>query len=77
MVAPHPDDETMGCGEPLLKRRVPGDQIHFDEKVRIMAIYESKFGEFPFPRSEQAIHALAAPRQGSSSGSKEAEASSC
>lgn len=46
---------------------------YLDEKVNIMAIYKSEFGEFPFPRSEQAIRALAALR-GSTSGAKAAEA---
>ncbi|CAG1022529.1 PIG-L family deacetylase [Methylomonas sp. LL1] len=29
VVAPHPDDETLGCGGTLLKHRQAGDQIHW------------------------------------------------
>ena len=28
-VAPHPDDETLGCGGTLLKHKNDGDQIHW------------------------------------------------
>ena len=46
---------------------------HLENKLRAMAIYSSEVGEFPFPRSDQAISALAILR-GASSGFKEAEA---
>jgi N-acetylglucosamine malate deacetylase 1 len=29
VVAPHPDDETLGCGGTLLRHRAQGDQIHW------------------------------------------------
>ena len=44
-----------------------------DEKVGIMALYSGEMGEFPFPRSEASIRALAATR-GSQSGFAAAEA---
>lgn len=42
-------------------------------KIEIMKIYTSELGEFPFPRSEEAVRALAAVR-GLTSGCQEAEA---
>jgi LmbE family N-acetylglucosaminyl deacetylase len=44
-----------------------------EKKIDIMKIYESELGEFPFPRSEKAIQALAMLR-GAASGCKSAEA---
>ena len=44
-----------------------------DDKLRAMDIYESELGVFPFPRSHEAIRALAALR-GAASGFKAAEA---
>ena len=29
VVAPHPDDETLGCGGTLLKHKSEGDKIHW------------------------------------------------
>lgn len=29
VIAPHPDDETLGCGGTLLKHKASGDQIHW------------------------------------------------
>jgi N-acetylglucosamine malate deacetylase 1 len=46
---------------------------HLEGKLRAMSIYSSEVGEFPFPRSSQAISAQAILR-GASSGFKEAEA---
>jgi LmbE family N-acetylglucosaminyl deacetylase len=46
---------------------------HLENKLRAMDIYSSEVGEFPFPRSNQAISAQAILR-GASSGFKEAEA---
>jgi LmbE family N-acetylglucosaminyl deacetylase len=46
---------------------------HLEDKLRAMGIYSSEVGEFPFPRSNQAISALATLR-GASSGFKQAEA---
>ena len=43
------------------------------DKLRAMDIYESELGEFPFPRSHEAIRALATLR-GAASGFKAAEA---
>lgn len=46
---------------------------YLDEKIETMKIYESEMGEFPFPRSEKTLRALAALR-GSQSGFEAAEA---
>ncbi|MFI8711548.1 PIG-L deacetylase family protein [Brevibacillus brevis] len=44
-----------------------------DRKIEIMKVFESEIGEFPFPRSEESIRALAALR-GTACGCKAAEA---
>lgn len=46
---------------------------HLTDKLRAMDIYRSELGEFPFPRSQEAICALATLR-GAASGFKAAEA---
>jgi len=46
---------------------------YIDKKIEIMKLYESEMGEFPFPRSEETIRALATFR-GSQSGFQAAEA---
>lgn len=46
---------------------------HLDGKLYAMEIYESEMGKFPFPRSQEAIRALATLR-GAASGFKAAEA---
>ena len=46
---------------------------HIDGKVEALGLYESELGAFPFPRSEEAVRALAAFR-GSSAGCQAAEA---
>ncbi|MCM3596565.1 PIG-L family deacetylase [Metabacillus idriensis] len=43
-----------------------------DQKIEIMKVFQSEMGEFPFPRSEQAIRALSSYR-GASSGFQFAE----
>jgi len=43
-----------------------------DRKIELMKIYASEMGEFPFPRSEKALRALAQLR-GSQAGFKAAE----
>lgn len=45
----------------------------FDKKIKAMDIYASEIGDFPFPRSHEAIRALATLR-GAASGFKAAEA---
>jgi hypothetical protein len=40
---------------------------HIDRKLELMSIYKSEMGQFPFPRSETALRALAKTR-GSQSG---------
>ena len=44
-----------------------------DQKIEIMNVFSSELGEFPFPRSIEAIRALASIR-GAASGYKAAEA---
>jgi LmbE family N-acetylglucosaminyl deacetylase len=44
-----------------------------ERKLEIMAVYQSEMSEFPFPRSVEAIRALASLR-GASSGFRAAEA---
>ena len=46
---------------------------YLNDKIRAMDIYASEIGEFPFPRSHEAIQALAILR-GAASGFKAAEA---
>ena len=48
-------------------------EAFLDDKLRAMDIYESELGVFPFPRSHEAIRALATLR-GAASGFKAAEA---
>jgi len=48
-------------------------EAFLDEKIETMKIYQSEMGEFPFPRSEKIMRALATLR-GSQSGFKAAEA---
>ena len=45
---------------------------YLEQKLELLRIYASELGEFPFPRSETAIQALAQFR-GSSSGFENAE----
>ena len=46
---------------------------YLEKKLEIMRIYEGELGDFPFPRSEEAIRALASLR-GAAAGCKAAEA---
>ena len=39
VVAPHPDDETLGCGGTLLKHKKEKDQIHWLIITKIDHIY--------------------------------------
>lgn len=48
-------------------------EAYLEEKLRAMDIYASELGDFPFPRSHEAIRALATLR-GAASGFKAAEA---
>lgn len=47
--------------------------MHIDKKMELMSVYESELGEFPFPRSDKAIRALATLR-GAEAGFEAAEA---
>lgn len=46
---------------------------HLEEKLQVLRLYPGEMGEFPFPRSEEAVRALAAWR-GSLCGARAAEA---
>ena len=46
---------------------------HLEDKINVMKLYEDQIGEFPFPRGEEILRALAALR-GSQSGYRAAEA---
>lgn len=58
------------CFQPNIFMNIEG---YLENKLRAMGIYSSEVGEFPFPRSNEAISALATLR-GASSGFKQAEA---
>ncbi|MBT6940542.1 MAG: PIG-L family deacetylase [Candidatus Marinimicrobia bacterium] len=47
--------------------------LYIDDKIEVMKIYANEMGEFPFPRSEKTLRALAILR-GSQSGFESAEA---
>lgn len=50
--------------------------IHLERKLELLRIYQSEMGEFPFPRSEKTLRALACQR-GSQVGVEAAEAFMC
>lgn len=83
-IAPHADDETLGCGGTMLKYQSQGDggfrpnlfediSGFVEKKLDIMSYYESEMGVFPLPRSHEAIEALTKLR-GAQSGAAAAEA---
>ena len=39
VIAPHPDDETLGCGGTLLRERKLGSRIHWINITSISEIY--------------------------------------
>lgn len=67
------DAALPGLRSPFVPNYFVDISTWLDEKVRIALTYESEFGPFPFPRSRQAIEALAAVR-GSAVGFSGAEA---
>ena len=67
-------DMSINPGAPAFCPNIFVDvSAHLDMKVKAMKIYASELKEFPFPRSEKAIRALAAVR-GAASGFEAAEA---
>lgn len=60
-------------GEDFSPNQYSDISLHIDHKIEAMSIYGSEMGEFPFPRSEKAIRALANYR-GANSGYESAEA---
>jgi LmbE family N-acetylglucosaminyl deacetylase len=64
----------LGAGSTSFQPNVFFDiEPYLEDKIRAMNIYTSEVGEFPFPRSNEAIRALATLR-GASSGFRAAEA---
>lgn len=56
-IAPHPDDETLGCGGTLLRHRARGDEIHW----LIVTALTPRFGDAArIARREREIAAVAA-----------------
>lgn len=63
-----------GIGRPLFAPTVFVDVTpYLGRKVEILRVYESEIGDYPFPRSEEAVRALAAVR-GTAAGFEAAEA---
>ena len=52
VIAPHPDDETLGCGGALLKHKQAGDQIHW---VIVTKGYEPAWSKETLDRKENEI----------------------
>jgi LmbE family N-acetylglucosaminyl deacetylase len=69
--------ETEFCVNPCIQHFAPNVYVniseYLDRKIEIANIYTSEIGEFPFPRSEKAIRALAELR-GAACGFQAAEA---
>jgi N-acetylglucosamine malate deacetylase 1 len=57
VVAPHPDDETLGCGGTLLRHQAEGDQIHWCI-VTAMSLSEG-FSQEEMERRDQEIATVA------------------
>ena len=60
-------------GETLSPNQYSDISQHIDRKIEAMRMYATEMGDFPFPRSEEAIRALASYR-GANSGCDSAEA---
>lgn len=69
-----PSETGFGLGSDVFHPNLFSDITpHLDSKLAAMRLYEGEMGTFPFPRSEEAIRALAALR-GSQCGRNAAEA---
>ena len=66
-------DFGLGTNQPFRPNVFVDVEHFFIKKLQAMDIYASEVGEFPFPRSHEAIRALATLR-GAASGFKAAEA---
>lgn len=66
-------DFGLGVSQAFRPNVMVNIEPYLAEKIRAMEIYSSELGEFPFPRSQGAIRALATLR-GAASGFKAAEA---
>ena len=66
-------DFGLGAGQGFRPNVFVDIEPYLTDKLRAMDIYASELGEFPFPRSHEAILALATLR-GAASGFKAAEA---
>ena len=52
VIAPHPDDETLGCGGTLLRERKLGSRIHWINITSISEIYGWKKDEITTRKKE-------------------------
>jgi LmbE family N-acetylglucosaminyl deacetylase len=58
VIAPHPDDETLGCGGTLLKHSAQGDEIHWLIVTGMLA--ENGYSEESIIQREQEINEVSA-----------------
>jgi N-acetylglucosamine malate deacetylase 1 len=57
VIAPHPDDETLGCGGSLLRHRTEGDEIHW---CIVTAVYTNEgFSQEEIDREDHEISTVA------------------
>lgn len=56
-VAPHPDDETLGCGGTLLNHRERGDDLHW---LIVTRAWEPKYPSGAVQQQAQQVHAVKA-----------------
>jgi len=66
-------DAGLFASDPFLPNLFIDISEQLEEKLRIMMMFNDEIGEFPFPRSPQAVRALAMTR-GTAAGTKAAEA---
>lgn len=66
-------DSGLFTSDPFLPNIFVDIQEQLEEKLRITAMFNDEIGEFPFPRSLEAVRSLAMTR-GAASGTKAAEA---
>ena len=56
VVAPHPDDETLGCGGTLLKHKAQGDEVHW--VIATTMTKESGFSTDAIGKRQREINAV-------------------
>src|ERR1043165_8151237 len=57
VIAPHPDDETLGCGGTLLKHAAAGDSLYW---IIVTKAYEPRWPKDVIERREQEIEQVSA-----------------